>query len=77
MNILKNIFAFLLVFLVQFAFAQEQVEMADQMRAEGKIYVVVAALTIIMIGLLLYMMRLDKKISALEQAHQAKIGKGN
>jgi uncharacterized membrane protein YqhA len=77
MKLITSLLILLLTVFSQLANAQEQVEMADQMRADGKIYVVVAALTIIMIGLLLYMMRLDKKISGLERAHQAKVGKGN
>lgn len=49
------------------AFAQQEIEMADNLRAEGKIYVVVVCLTIIVIGLLLYVARLDRKIGQLEK----------
>lgn len=48
------------------AFAQ-QIEMADTMRAEGKIYVVVAVLSIVMIGIAGYLFSLDKKMSRLEK----------
>ena len=41
--------------------------MADRMRADGKIYVVVAVLTLILLGLILYVVRLDRKISRLEK----------
>ncbi|MFZ9660588.1 MAG: CcmD family protein [Chitinophagaceae bacterium] len=41
--------------------------MADAMRSDGKIYVVVAVILIILIGLILYVIRLDKKISKLEK----------
>jgi CcmD family protein len=37
------------------------------MRSNGKIYVVVAVVLIILIGLLLYLVRLDRKISRLEK----------
>ncbi|NTS42044.1 CcmD family protein [Flavisolibacter sp. BT320] len=48
--------------------AQEnQVEMADTMRENGKIYVVVAVVLAILIGLILYLVRLDKKISNIEK----------
>ena len=48
--------------------AQEnQVEMADTMRENGKIYVVVAVVLAILIGLILYLIRLDKKISNIEK----------
>lgn len=43
------------------------VEMAEQMRAEGKIYVVVAVVLIIFIGMILYLVTLDRKISKLEK----------
>jgi len=40
---------------------------AFEMRSNGKIYVVVAVVLIILIGLLLYLVRLDRKISRLEK----------
>jgi len=43
------------------------IEMADAMRAEGKIYVVVACIVIVLVGLLLYVTRLDRQIKQLEQ----------
>lgn len=43
------------------------VEMADNMRQEGKIYVVVLVLCIIMGGILFYTIRTDKKVSKLEK----------
>ena len=48
-------------------FAQEKVEMAGMMRSNGKIYVVVAVCLIILIGLFLYVMMIDKKISKMEK----------
>jgi len=49
--------------------AQEStsVEMADAMRANGKIYVVVAVLTIIFIGIVIYLVKIDKKLTKLER----------
>ena len=51
------------------AFAQEprKVEMADSMRANGKIYVVVAVCLTILAGLFIYVFTLDKKISRFEK----------
>ncbi len=50
------------------AFAQSQdVEMADLLRSNGKIYVVVGVLLIIFIGLFLYLFSLDRKIRKLEE----------
>ncbi len=48
------------------AFAQE-VEMADTMRSEGKIYVVVAILLVILTGLILYVITIDRKATKLEK----------
>jgi CcmD family protein len=45
-------------------FAQD---MADEMRRNGKIYVVVAVLVAIFIGIILYLIRLDRKIGKLEK----------
>lgn len=39
----------------------------DLMKSNGKIYLVMTVVTIIVIGLLLYVMRVDRKISKLEK----------
>lgn len=49
------------------ALAQEPVEMADTMRSEGKIYVVVAIALSILAGLLIYLFTIDRKASRLEK----------
>jgi len=46
----------------------EPVRMADTMRSNGKIYVVIAVILTILTGLILYLVRLDRKISKLEQS---------
>ena len=43
------------------------VEMADRLRADGKIYVVVVVLLVVLVGVLLYLIRLDSKISRVEK----------
>jgi CcmD family protein len=48
------------------AFAQQDVEMADTFRADGKIYVVVAVLVTILLGLFGYLVVTDRKVSQLE-----------
>lgn len=48
-------------------YQNEKVEMADTMRQSGKIYVVVAVVITIFAGLVFYLVRLDKKVSQLEQ----------
>ena len=47
--------------------AQDKIEMADTMRSEGKIYVVVAIVLVILIGLFLYLFMLDKRLSKSEK----------
>ena len=47
--------------------AQDQVEMADTMRSEGKIYVVVAIVLVIFIGLIIYLVTMDRKITRIEK----------
>lgn len=47
--------------------ASAQVEMADQMRSNGKIYVVVGVLLLIFFGLIGYLVALDRKVSKLEK----------
>jgi cytochrome bd-type quinol oxidase subunit 2 len=69
---IKRIFTLLslLVFHISL-FAQdkaEEVEMADVMRSSGRIYVVVAVLLAIFAGIIIYLIRLDKKITRLEKS---------
>ena len=45
----------------------EKPQMADALRSSGKIYVVVIVLVIILIGLFLYLVNTDKKISRIEK----------
>jgi hypothetical protein len=47
--------------------AAHRPEMADAFRSNGKIFVVIAVLVTILLGLFLYVMRLDWKIRKLEQ----------
>lgn len=64
----KLLLAATLHFISLFTWAQErQVEMADTMRSNGKIYVVVAVILTIFAGIILYLIRLDRKITKLEK----------
>lgn len=69
MKMLRNITMLLMAMLVSFAvIAQDKKpEMADTMRSNGRIYVVVAVLLTILIGLVLYVWRLDRKMTKLEK----------
>jgi uncharacterized membrane protein len=46
------------------------IEMADQFRADGKIYVVIAVISVVLIGLFAYLFRLESKVSALEKRNK-------
>lgn len=50
----------------QEAVANADVEMADQLRTDGKIWVVVAVVLTLLAGLLFYLIRLDRKVGKLE-----------
>jgi hypothetical protein len=47
---------------------QQQPEMADLMRSNGKIYVVVACLLIVFTCIVVYLISLDRRISKLEKS---------
>ena len=51
----------------QDSLAMKKPEMADAFRANGKIYVVILVLGVILAGIFLYVFRLDRKISRLEK----------
>ena len=63
---IKYLIALIFMVLTQSANAQDA-EMADSFRADGKIYVVVAIVLIVLAGLILYLFMLDRKISKLER----------
>jgi len=46
------------------------IEMADQFRADGKIYVVIAVISVVLIGLFAYLFSLESKVSALEKRNK-------
>jgi len=50
-----------------FVFAQSKVDMADTMRGNGKIYVVVTIILTIFAGLIFYLIRIDRKITKIEK----------
>ena len=68
---MKKIISFLLLQLIAIAaFAQEPdngVEMADVMRSNGKIYVVIAVLLTIFAGLLIFLISQEMKLKKLER----------
>ncbi len=73
MSFKKILLVFVVVFASLFASAQQMtssstsVEMADGLYQSGKIYIVVIVIAIVFSGIVLYLIRLDKKISKLEK----------
>jgi hypothetical protein len=66
----KAIFLITLLFTALNLFAQDttnEIEMADKLYADGRIYVVVAVLATIFAGIIVYLINLDSKISKLEK----------
>lgn len=48
-------------------YSNSSVKMADAMRSNGKIYVVVGVVAIIFAGLIIFMINTERKVSKLEQ----------
>jgi CcmD family protein len=65
---MKKIIPLIIILLTSFnLFAQEEVQMADQMRADGKIWVVVAVIAVVFVGIIAYLVLLDRKIRKIEK----------
>lgn len=67
----KIFFLFLSLFISLNLFAQQtvsqEVAMADQMRADGKIWVVVAVIGVLFAGIIGFLVSIDRKVSKLEK----------
>ncbi|MDQ1139670.1 MULTISPECIES: CcmD family protein [Pedobacter] len=69
----KILFSLILMFATVQLFAQDNgVEMADTLRSNGKIYVVVACIVIILLGLLAYLFSIDKRLKKIEKENSPK-----
>jgi CcmD family protein len=70
-TIKKLLFLMSAILISVIAFSQnppdKTVGMADEMRSNGRIYVVVAVMLTILTGLIIYLVRLDRKISKWEK----------
>ena len=64
---MKRISNLLLTLLLASPAYSQEVEMADGMRTDGKIYVVVAVLVVILVGLIAYLIIIDRKATRLEK----------
>lgn len=63
----KSGLALLALLIPTLLLAQQDVDMADALRTNGKIYVVVAIIVLILAGLIAYLVMLDRKITRLEK----------
>lgn len=69
----KILTSIILMLLTVQLFAQDNdVEMADTLRSNGKIYVVVACIVIILVGLLAYLFSIDKRLKKIEKENTTK-----
>jgi CcmD family protein len=64
---MKKISSFFSALLLVTTTQAQEVEMADTLRSEGKIYVVVAILLVILVGLVGYLVMIDRKATRLEK----------
>jgi len=64
---MKTISSLLLLLFTTMSLYAQEVEMADAFRSDGKIYVVVIVMSIIVAGLFGYLFYLDKKVSEKEK----------
>ena len=69
----KNIASFIMLMFSPALFAQYNTEETNLMVSDGKIYVVVAVAASIVIGLLLYLIATDKKVTRLEKELEDKL----
>ncbi|MFN5556259.1 MAG: CcmD family protein [Chryseotalea sp.] len=77
-NIFQKIVAILFLLVSGTLHAQTtEVEMADAFRADGKIYVVVAMVLIILAGFFVYLIRVDRKLSRIEKEQKSSAEKKN
>lgn len=75
MKLFKQIALLLFVLVSTVGFAQpadSNVQMADKFYAEGKIYVVIGVVTIVFIGLAIYLFMIERKVKKLEEAIKEK-----
>ena len=73
-KIFSSLFFLLTSSLSLSAQATGDVEMADALHANGKIYVVVIVLSIIFAGLIVFLVNIDRKVSRIERDLKEKKG---
>jgi len=66
-KIIRLVFLLFTTFISKSIFAQSSPAPSDLMHSNGKIYVVVLVVLVILSGLFIYLINLDRKISRLEK----------
>lgn len=65
---MKRFFSLIAILFLVVQFTQAQsVEMADTLRSSGKIYVVVAVMAVLFIGLFFYLFSIDRRLKKIEK----------
>lgn len=64
---MKRLLTLILFALTSIGANAQKVEMADAMFENGKIYVVVGVLAIIFVGLMVYLIAIDRRVSKIEK----------
>lgn len=63
----KPLLTMLFLFIAQISFSQN-VDMADSFRADGKIYIVVATVAILLAGIIFYLFRTEQRLDKIEKS---------
>lgn len=64
---MKRLINSLLLAMLPFLAMAQDVEMAEVMRSNGKIYVVVGVIAIIFVGLVVYLITIDRRLKKIEK----------
>jgi hypothetical protein len=62
----KTLITFFLFLFPFFSHAQDDIEMADVLRSNGKLYVVVTVLSIVLAGILFFLISIDLRLRKME-----------
>ncbi|MET3980549.1 CcmD family protein [Mucilaginibacter sp. UYP25] len=64
---MKKLSSLILMLFCFVAVKAQDVEMADKMRSEGKIYVVIGTIVIVFAGLAIYLFSIDRRLKKIEK----------
>lgn len=67
MKFISRLFALIILMLPTLLYAQGDEKIGNTMRSNGRIYVVIVVILVILAGLILYLVRLDRKIAKFEK----------